>query len=355
MKAKLLYRRSKKTGLPPGSLVFTGEKREEKPGITLLDYKEDRFEEMEIESVNEFFKYAKQDSVTWVNIDGLHQIDLIEQIGNYLEIHPLILEDIVHIDQRPKLEDMDAYLFIVLKMIYLDKESGELDAEQVSLIVGPRFVVSFQERPGDVFDSIRSRIRNSGGRIRRMGADYLAYTLIDAIVDEYFNILETVGDEIESIEDEVITSPSPATLQRLHQIKGRLLFLRKSVWPLREMISALERTETRLVHKQIHPFLRDLYDHSIQIIDMLETLRDMNAGMFDMYLSSLSNRMNEVMKVLTIIATIFIPLTFIAGIYGMNFEHFPELKWRLGYPAFWGVIVLIAFVMILFFKKRKWL
>lgn len=355
MSTRLLHRKSRKIGLPPGSLVYTGEKHLEKPCITVIDYNADHFEEHEAESVDACIQNFDKDSITWINIDGLHQVDLIRQIGNHFKIHPLILEDIVHMDQRPKLEDMDSYLFFVLKMIYVDHTSRDLTAEQVSLIVRPHIVVSFQEHRGDVFEGIRERIRTGKGRIRTMGSDYLAYSLMDAIVDEYFIILESVGDDIEAMEDEVMVSPAPETLQRLHQIKRRLLFLRKSIWPLREMISALERSESSLFQKKVHPFLRDLYDHTIQIIDMLETLRDMNTGMFDMYLSSVSNRMNEVMKVLTIIATIFIPLTFIAGIYGMNFEYIPELKWRLAYPAFWGVIVCVAVVMILFFKRKRWL
>ena len=355
MSTKLLQRKSRKIGLPPGSIVYTGEKSIEKPRITLMDYREDRFEEREIDSVDECIQNIKSDSITWLNVDGLHEVDLIETIGSQLEIHPLILEDIVHIDQRPKLEDLGPYLFIVLRMISLDKESGDLDAEQVSFIVGSHYVISFQERKGDVFDGIRDRIRNSRGRIRRMGADYLAYCLMDAIVDQYFIILEVVGEGIESMEDEVLTNPTPNTIQHLHQIKRRLLFLRKSIWPLREIINVLERSESKLFQKRTLPYLRDLYDHSIQIIDMLETLRDMNSGMFDMYLSSISNRMNEVMKVLTIIATIFIPLTFIAGIYGMNFEYMPELKWRFGYFGIWGIIVCLAIVMVLFFRRKKWL
>jgi len=355
MKTQLFKRRPRKVGLPPGTLVFTGDQRVEKPRLTLIDYNEESIEEREIDSVDACIPFIKKDSVTWINVDGLHQVNIIKTLGDHLKIHPLIQEDIVHMDQRPKMEDMDAYLFMVLKMIMIDPSAKELESEQVSLIVGQRFVISFQERQGDVFEGIRERIRNTHGRIRRMEADYLAYSLLDAIVDQYFVILETVGDEIESMEDEVMENPTPNTLQHLHQLKRKMLFLRKSIWPMREMISALERSESKLIQKRVHPFLRDLYDHAIQIIDMLETLRDMNSGMFDMYLSSVSNRMNEVMKVLTIIATIFIPLTFIAGIYGMNFEHIPELKWRFGYAGFWIVTACIATIMVVFFKRKKWL
>lgn len=356
MTPKLLNRRTGKIGLPPGSLVFTGEKRFDLPRITVIGYNETRVEEQEAESVDAALSLLKDGGVTWINIDGLHQVDLIARIGDRLDIHPLILEDIVHLDQRPKFEDTGHYLYLVLKMIAVDpSDRAELISEQVSLIVGANYMISFQERPGDVFDGIRERIRQGKGRIRNMGTDYLAYCVLDSIVDQYFLILESVGDDIESLEDEVIRNPEPQTLQRLHQIKRSLLFLRKSIWPLREMLNRLERSESELFQEELHPFLRDLYDHIIQIVDMLETLRDMNTGMFDMYLSSISNRMNEVMKVLTVIATVFIPVTFIAGIYGMNFEYMPELKWRFGYLGVWCVFVCIVLAMILFFKKKKWL
>jgi magnesium transporter len=237
----------------------------------------------------------------------------------------------------------------------MEEDRRSIQAEQISLIVGSRFVISFQEREGDVFSTIRERIRAHKGRIRKMGADYLAYALVDAIVDNYFLVLEVLGDEIESMEEEVIERPGRETVRKLHHMKRRLLFLRKSVWPVREIINGLLRGETTLIKKTTQFYLRDVYDHTIQIIDMMETMRDMNGGLFDMYLSSISNRMNEVMKVLTIIATIFIPLTFIAGIYGMNFEFMPELKWPWGYFAALGVMVFIAICMIIYFKIKKWL
>jgi len=260
-------------------------------------------------------------------LDGIHQLDNIEKIGEHFKIHPLVLEDIMNTGQRPKMEDFNDYLFIVLKMLSYDEEENETKTEQVSLILSSKFVISFQESEGDVFDPVRERIRSDRGRIRKMGVDYLAYSLIDAIVDNYFMVLEKIGEKIEDIEDELVKNPTPEVLHTIHRLKRELIFLRKSVWPLREVISRLERWESPLIDKSIDIYLRDVYDHTIQVIDALETFRDMLSGMLDIYLSSLSNRMNEVMKVLTIIATIFIPLTLISSIYEMNFKYMPELDW----------------------------
>jgi magnesium transporter len=265
------------------------------------------------------------------------------------------MEDILHTDQRPKMEDFEDYIFIVTKMLFFDQEKRELKAEQLSLILGENYVVTFQERVGDVFEPIRERIRKGKGRVRKMQSDYLAYALIDAVVDHYFIVLEKIGETVESLEEELVTNPTPETLQAIHHLKRELIFLRKSVWPLRELISGLERGEASLIQEKTTVFLRDVYDHTIQVIDTVESLRDMVSGMLDVYLSSVSNRMNEVMKVLTIIATIFIPMTFIAGIYGMNFENMPELKWPWGYPLVWCVILAIGIVMLGYFKKKKWL
>ena len=345
----------KKIGLPPGTLVHVGEKKAEKVRIRIIDYDEAQFEEKEAKTVEECFPFKDTPTVTWINIDGLHDIEIIEKIGKHFGLHPLLLEDILNTEQRPKMEDHEDYLFIVLKMLYYDEEKHDITAEQVSIILGSNFVISFQEREGDVFKFIRERIRNGKGRIRKVGSDYLAYALVDAIVDNYFIILEKLGEKIEEMEEELVTNPTPETLQTIHHLKRGMIFLRKSVWPLREVISALERGEPTLIHESTGIYLRDLYDHTIQVIDSIETFRDMVSGMLDIYLSSVSNKMNEVMKVLTIIATIFIPLTFIAGIYGMNFQYMPELGWRWGYPAVWFVIGTILIVMVVYFRRKRWL
>jgi magnesium transporter len=344
-----------KVGLPPGTLVHVGEKKAEKVKITVIDYDRENFEEKEVEKIEECFTDKDKPTVTWINVDGLQEVGIIEKVGAHFGIHPLVLEDILHTGQRPKVEDLGDYIFIVLKMLYHDDQEDEMLGEQVSLLLGQNCVISFQEREGDIFNPIRERIRNSKGRIRRAGADYLAYALVDAIVDHYFVILEKMGEKIESLEEELVTNPTPETLQIIHKLKRNLIFLRKSVWPLREVINALERGESPLITEPTGIYLRDVYDHSIQVIDTIETFRDMVSGMLDIYLSSLSNRMNEVMKVLTIIATIFIPLTFIAGIYGMNFKFMPELEWHWGYPTALIVMLLIVGSMFIYFRRKKWL
>ena len=352
---KLIKKRSKKAGLPPGTLVHIGEKKAETPKITIMDYDETRFQEKEIKTIEECFLFKDKPTVTWINIDGLHEVEILEKLGECYGLHPLVLEDILNTDQRPKMEDYGEYLYIVLRMLNYNDKSSEIEAEQISLILGPNFVFSFQEREGDTFNLIRERIRNSKGRIRKMGADYLTYTLLDSIVDNYFIILEKLGEKIEFLEDELVTRPTPETLQIIHHLKREMIFLRKAVWPLREVIGSLERGEPPLVKETTRVYLRDVYDHTIQTIDTIETYRDMVSGMLDIYLSSISNRLNAVMKVLTIIATIFMPLTFLAGIYGMNFKYMPELEWRLGYPVIWVIMVGIGVSMLLYFRKKKWL
>jgi len=293
--------------------------------------------------------------VTWINIDGVHQLEIIEKIGELFKIHPLVLEDIVNTGQRPKMEDFVDYIFLTLKMLRYFEGEKETKTEQVSMILGSNFVISFQESEGDVFDPIRERLRADKGRIRKMGADYLAYALMDAVVDNYFTILEKLGEGIEDMEEELVVNPTLETLQAIHHLKREMIFPRKSVWPLREVINRLERWESSLIKKSTSIYLRDLYDHTIQVIDSIETFRDVLSGMLDIYLSSVSNRMNEVMKVLTIIATIFIPLTLVAGIYGMNFRFMPELETSVGYPIVLLLMLCIGVLMISYFRKKRWL
>ncbi len=342
-------------GLPPGTLVHIGERLVEKPKIRVMDYDESRVEEKELRSVDEAFPYKGKPTVTWISIDGIHDKDVIEKIGCHFNIHPLLLEDIMNTDQQPKLEDFGDYLFIVLKTLSSEGENGEIRAEQVSLVVNRDVVISFQERESPVFDSVRERIRSGKGRHRRSDTDYLAYSLIDAVVDHYFVIMEELGEEIETLEDRLVADPRPQTLKGIQRLRKKMLIFRKSVWPLREVILHLERSESSLVHKTTEIFFRDVYEHTIQVMDTIETHRDMLSGMLDIYLSSISNRLNEVMKVLTIIATIFIPLTFIAGVYGMNFEFLPEVKWRYGYAFAWAIMITVAAIMIYYFRKKKWI
>ena len=353
--ARFVKKSSKMKGLPPGELIHIGEKKTEKVKITVIDYSSDKFQEKEVKKAEDCFSFKRKPTVTWINVDGLHQIDVIGKLGECFEIHPLVLEDILNTDQRPKIEDFEKYIFIVLKMLYTEEKTHEIHSEQVSLILGNNFVISFQESIGDVFDTIRERIRNSKGRIRKMGADYLAYGLIDAIVDNYFIILEKIGEKIEGIENEIVANPTPEKLQTIHNLKREMIYLRKSVWPLREVISGLQRGESKLVKKPTHIYLRDLYDHTIQVIDTIETFRDMTSSMLDIYMSSVSNKMNEVMKVLTIFAAIFIPLTFIAGVYGMNFQYMPELDLQWGYFAALFVMLIVGVSLLFYFRRKKWL
>jgi len=352
---KLFHRTSGKAGLPPGSLVHVGEQKIEHTKVSVVDYNETEHEEFEVKTVEECFSFKDTPTVTWINIDGLHDTDVIKHIGNHFGIHSLVQEDILHTGQRPKLENLDDYIFATLKMIYFDEESEEVNAEQVSLILGPNFVISFQECEGDTFDSVRNRIRNGRGRIRRMGADYLFYALIDSIVDNYFSILEGYGERLELLEEELTDNPTRETLHVIHALKKEMILLRRSVWPLREVISGMEREESPLISEPIHVFIRDLYDHTIQVIDSVDTMKEILSGLQDLYLSSVSNKMNEVMKVLTIFASIFIPLTFVAGIYGMNFEYMPELKLRWAYPALWIVMISLGVGLLAYFKRKKWL
>ncbi len=353
--AKQNKKRSRKAGLPPGTLVHIGEKKLESPRITVIDYDEQNFQEKEISTIEECFPFKQSPTVTWINIDGIHDISIIEKLGGHFDLHPLILEDILNTGQRPKCEDYDNHIYTVLKMLSYDDKSETIRAEQVSLVLGANFVISFQESVGDVFEQIRDRLRNDKGRVRKMASDYLTYALIDAVVDGYFIILEKLGEKIESMEEQLVAEPTSKTLQRIHSVKRELISLRKSVWPLRELINGLAKTGSSLIKESTRVYLRDVYDHTIQVIDTVETFRDMVSGMLDIYLSSISNRMNAVMKVLTIIATIFIPLTFVAGVYGMNFKYMPELGWRWGYAAVLLVMAVVAVIMLIYFKTKKWL
>ena len=353
---EMIKKRSKKAGLLPGTLIHIGEQRAGASKITVISYDDTQFHEEELKTVEECFPYKDKPSMTWINIDGIHQKEILEKLSGYFGFHPLVMEDIMNTDQRPKMEDYTDYLYIVLKMLYYNDEDNKISTEQVSLIVAPHIVISFQEGlEGDVFGPLREHLRNDKGRVRKMGSDYLAYSMIDAVVDSYFMIIEKLGEKIELIEEELISDPGTKTLHEIHYLKREMIFLRKAVWPLREVVGQMMRGESPLIHDGMKIYLRDVYDHTIQIIDTIETLRDMVTGMLDIYLSSVSNRLNAVMKVLTIIATIFIPLTFIVGVYGMNFKYMPELEWRFGYPVLWLIMIVIGVSMLIFFKKRNWL
>jgi magnesium transporter len=345
---------SKKKDLGPISVVYIGKKKTAEVGITIIDYNESEYQKKEVKKIEECFPFKEKDSVTWINIDGVHNTRIIEEIGKCFGIHPLILEDISDTTQRPKVEDFDNYIFVVIKMLYYN-DKGEIHAEQVSLILGNNFVISFQETKGDVFDPVRERIEKGKGRIRKMGSDYLLYKLIDAVVDNCFSVLEKMGDAIEDLEEAIVESVAIESLHSIYDFKKDMILLRRSIWPLREVINAFTRESPAFISENTTIYFRDVYDHTIQVIDTVETYRDMLSGLHDTYLSSISNKMNEIMKVLTMFATIFIPLTFIVGVYGMNFSFMPELNWRWGYFIIWGLIVSIGVSMLFYFKRKKWL
>ncbi len=345
----------KQPGSAPGTLIPVGEKRVEKSRITLIDYDAEQLQEREVSDIREVLPMKDAPTVTWVNIDGLHDMDLIQQVGELFGIHPLTLEDIVNTGHRPKVEEFETYLLIVFKMLYIVEPTHRIETEQVSLVLGERFLLSFQEVPGDVFVPVRDRMRKGKGRIRKAGCSYLAYALIDAVVDHYFVVLEKLGEKIEELEQDLLSDTDSDGLRTLYEMKREMIFYRKQVWPMRELLSSITREELAFVDPSLTMFFNDVYGHTIQAIDTLESFRDVLTGLLDVHLSKVSNRMNEVMKVLTIIATIFIPLSFIAGVYGMNFEYMPELKWPWAYPALLSILFGIFVGMLLWFKRKKWL
>lgn len=348
-------KRSHKTGLAPGTMLHTGEKKEDNISITVANYNEryESFDECK-DAEDAISKVKGRGYVTWINVDGLHDLDSIRRIGEKYKLHPLLLEDIVSTDQRPKVEDYGDYLFIVMRMLQKSEKGNKIISEQFSVVLGPDYVISFQETKGDCFDNVRARIKQAQGNTRRYGADYLTYTLMDSIVDNYFIILEEFGEHIEKLEMRILESSDSKIVQTLNHMKREIIMVRKSVWPLREVINNLVRGYP-VIKKTTTIYLRDVYDHTIQIIDNVESYRDMLSSMLDIYLSTVSNRMNEVMKVLTIIATIFIPLTFIAGVYGMNFRYMPELYWHYGYFTVLAVMAIVVIFMLSYFRRKKWL
>lgn len=352
---RVIKERSVKSGLPPGTLIHIGEKSDREIRVSVIEYGESLFEEKEIKALNECFYYTDPTITSWINVEGLHEVEVIRQFGGCQGLHPLVMEDILNTDQRPKIEDYGDYLYIVLKM-FRNETGGVILNEQVSIILGANFVISFQEGlRGDIFNPVRERVRTGAGKLRSLGADYLTYCLMDAIVDNYFVVLEGAGEKIEALEEEVTANPSPVTVSKLYKLKREMIFLRKGIWPLREVLSAMTRRETNLISDPVGVYLRDVYDHVIQVIDIIEVSRDMLSGMLDIYLSSSNNRLNEVMKFLTVIATIFMPLSFLASLWGMNFKVMPELGQPWGYPMALIIMVVVALLMIQWFRKKRWL
>lgn len=350
---KLVQKRSKKTGLPPGTLVHIGERRTEQVTFTVFHYGAAGCEELQPYQANQLAPPADE-SVVWINVSGVHNVEVLEAIGKQFVLHPLLLEDIANTDQRPKLDDYETYFFLVMKMMSLT-DKKEIAVEQVSLVLGRNYVLSFQENGTDVFQPVRERLRGGKGRLRQSGADYLLYALVDAIVDQYFAVLEFMGEKIELLQQTVVDDPKPETLNEIHGLKRQLLFVRRAVWPLRDVMNNLSRSDCPFLLEATKLFFRDVYDHVVQIVDTIETLREMVSASLDIYLSSVSYRLNAVMRVLTVITTIFMPLSFIASIYGMNFEHMPELKSTWGYPIVLVAMTVVGLGMLILFRNKRWL
>ena len=354
-KKKRTSKYKKHVGLAPGTLVYTGEKTENVLFIECIDYTPEHLEQKEHKDVKDILHYKSTQSNTWININGLNHIKAIESIGEHYKLHPLVLEDIVNTNQRPKIDEYDDYIFVILKMVYYDSDEN-LVIEQVSLVLGDNYVLTFQETEGDVFEGIRERLKNTKGRLRTLGTDYLYYALIDSVVDYYYQVAETMSNKIEDLEDDLFAGNLPEnTTQQIQILKRELLKIRRAIFPLREIINRIEKTEHKLIDKKNLQYFRDVYDHIIQLSDSIDIYREMIWGLMDMYMTSISNKMNEVMKVLTIIATIFIPLTFIAGVYGMNFDNMPELHYDYAYYVIWGLMLIIFIGMVIYFKRKKWL
>lgn len=353
-----LQRRPKSTNAlnkPPGTVAYVGRKESAEIKLEVIDYNKDSYERFVFDNVEPSFNFENEERITWINVDGLSNTAEIEKVGKYYNLHPLIIEDIVNTNQRPKIDEYPDYLFIVAKMLY-HKENGALEHEHISIVIGSDYVLTFQEADGDVFDGIRERLTNSKGRLRNNGSDYLVFALLDSIIDNYFVVIEEISDKIEALEEQLFTTqPSDDITFEIQELKRTVLRIRRAVFPLREVISRLEKTDNTLIQEKTLNYIRDLYDHIIQVSENIEIYREMTWGLMDMYMTTISNKMNEVMKVLTIMASIFIPLTFMAGIYGMNFEYMPELQWKYSYYVLWGLMILVFLGMIVYFKRKKWL
>lgn len=350
-------KRSKKVGLPPGSLVYVGDKVNGHAAtkITAIQYNSSSMTEIVVAQPEDLLPLLSAQTVTWINVDSIHNAELLAKFGQLFNLHPLLLEDILNTEQRPKSDELDGVIYVILKMFDFNMQQQHIVTEQVSLVIGSNFLITFLEEVGNEFDPIRERLRANGQRLRGSNSGYLAYSILDTLVDRYFMMLEKLGLALEEKEEKLVTGQPSNLLKDLHHLKREMIFLRKNIWPVREVVANLQRSEARLMDDQTRMYLRDVYEHTIQAMDTLDTYRDLLGGIQDLYLSILSNRMNEVMKVLTVISTIFIPLTFIVGVYGMNFEYLPELKVRWAYPAVWCVMVAIASGLIIFFKRKKWI
>jgi len=344
-----------KRGSIPGTVEYIGLPRDEKVKIEVLEFDESSTSETIVGYVDELRPYLEHPGIKWFQVTGVHNPDILNEIGNLFNIISLDLEDIANTTQRPRIEERENYIFMVFKVLQLDPETREVSIEQISMVLGTDFVISFHETTPELFEALQTRIITGKGRVRKMKSDYLIFAITDIIIDQYFILIEDLGETIEETEEELITSPGQSSQEAIYKLKRRLGYVKKTIWPAREVLNQLQHSDHELIDEGTKIYFRNIYDHTIQIIETLESLRDLTSGMMDLYLSTVSNKMNEIMKVLTIFSTIFIPLTFFAGVYGMNFKYLPELEWRNGYFIFWGVMVTISIIMLILFRRKKWL
>ena len=347
--------RTAKRGSIPGTVEYIGQPRVEVVKIDVLEYDELTFEETNVKTTEDLKKYLEHTGVKWIQVTGVHNPELLREIGKLFNIISLDLEDIANTTQRPRIEERDEYILLIFKILQLDPESRDVNIEQISLILGEGFVISFHETTPKILETLQNRIKTGKGRVRKMKSDYLVFAITDIIIDQYFTLLEDIGETIEDTEEELIVSPGQASQEAIYKLKRRLGYVKKTIWPAREVLNSLYQSDHILLNIGTKIYFRNIYDHTIQIIETLESLRDLTSGMMDLYLSTVSYKLNEIMKVLTIFSTIFIPLTFFAGVYGMNFKNLPELGWQYGYFLFWGVMIVIILVMLAWFRRKKWL
>ncbi len=342
-------------GTPPGTIQYVGIPRAVTTKIELIEYNENEVTEYVFDQPEQVKKFMDSDMIKWIQVSGIQDVDKITRFGELFHINQLELEDICNTTQRPRMEERDDYIFLIFKALLLDTETNEVNIEQVSLIMGDKFVLSFHETESKLFDSLQKRILTSNGRIRKMKSDYLAFTIADILIDQYFVIIENIGDSIESIESDIILNPGNANQDVIYRMKRRLVYVNRSIWPVRELISKMERSDHIFVHDETRIYFRNIYDHTVQIIETLDSLRDLTSSLMDLYLSSVSLKLNEIMKVLTIFSALFIPLTFFAGVYGMNFKFLPELDWHWGYAMFWFVCIAATIFMLMYFRRKRWM
>lgn len=349
------YKSAAKAGKPPGSLIYLGPNKDVDIQINVVEYNQEILKEYSLKDFSKGLDLEKDHVITWINITGLHNVQLVDQLGQLANIHSLSLEDLLNVNQRPKIDIFHTYVYIVFQALKYDETHSTVETEQISLILGKNYVLTFFEKPSDIFDPLLNRMRNQTGKIRVNGADYLTYAILDIVVDDYYDVIEKIGEQIETFEETLMVQPHKMEIQDIYSLKRELLELRRAAWPIRDIITKLDKNEIDLISEKTSLYLRDLYDHSIQIIETAEIYRDLTSGLADMYLSITSNRLNEIIKVLTILSSIFIPLTFIVGVFGMNFKNMPELNWTYGYYICLGVMLVIAISMMFYFKMRKWM